>query len=119
MPAYPRSGSSRLNALPGNDTELGRLYANTSGRYTEAHYFQRNLRMMNVLIDQDAIKRCARIGRGDITIWDMDSVPTNVRDRAALSHREILVTHPGRWPPKWGRSTDHAFFCGANVERAS
>lgn len=27
--------------------------------YTEAHYFQRNLRMMQVLIDQDAIKRGA------------------------------------------------------------
>jgi integrase len=27
--------------------------------YTEAHYFQRNLRLINVLIDQDAIKRGA------------------------------------------------------------
>jgi integrase len=27
--------------------------------YTEAHYFQRNLRMMNVLIDQEAIKSAA------------------------------------------------------------
>lgn len=118
MPAYPRSGSSRLNALPSNDTELGRLYANTSGRaYTEAHYFQRNLRMMNVLIDQDAIKRCARIGRGDIRsgTWILFLRMCETE----RSHREILVIHPDRWPPKWGCSTDHALFCGANVERAS
>jgi len=47
-----RSPVTTQNYVAFTPTRLARAY-------TEAHYFQRNLRMMNVLIDQEAIKRCA------------------------------------------------------------